>query len=162
MSEKIQTIFSSDAEIEARACIRLLPVALSSGSETGFTIVGMPIQLVFEPALTAETYDRIMRDTFDTDDDGGLRIGGTSVNFQGRLAHVYGIDYETWTPINLEMAPEYFTIMLVEGSRFTTVRRLVHDLKRYTNSAIVVYVGDECIDIEGQLPSYKREGIDAK
>ncbi|MGC9261342.1 MAG: hypothetical protein ACP5I8_14850 [Phycisphaerae bacterium] len=108
-------------------------------------ILGAPVYLVFQEALSQSTFETFVRATFSRKHS-RFGLWGDPVRLGPTKVHVYAVDRHIWQPLFLEITDKQIVAIVPNGTCGNTINRLVTNVQQYLDPAVDVWVGDQRYD----------------
>ena len=108
-------------------------------------LLGAPVYLVFQEALSQSTFETFVRATFSRKYS-RFGLWGDPVRLGQTKVHVYAVDRHIWQPLFLEITEKQMVAVVPEGTCGNTINRLVTNVQQYLDPAVDVWVGDRRYD----------------
>ena len=108
-------------------------------------LLGAPVYLVFQEALSQSTFETFVRATFSRKHS-RFGLWGDPVRLGPTKVHVYAVDRHIWQPLFLEITDKQIVAIVPNGTCGNTINRLVTNVQQYLDPAVDVWVGDQRYD----------------
>ncbi len=108
-------------------------------------LLGAPVYLVFQEALSQSTFKTFIHATFNRMHS-RFGLWGDPVWLGQTKVHVYAVDRHIWQPLFLEITEKQLVAIVPEGTCGNTINRLVTNVQQYLDPAVEVWVGDRRYD----------------
>lgn len=107
----------------------------------GLNLHGVPVTLQFpDEGLPQQVFEHFVKNVFGQSRN-LFRLWGNPIRRTDSYYYVHAIDLHLWKPIGLELTPNYFRVLLPQGTCGNTVHRLVQNIQRYLDPTVRVFIG---------------------